>query len=74
MERNVGPREKYVRIGIGLAALSLLPFTRSRILSRLLGMTMAAGLGTGFSGRCPINRALGIRGGKKNRITRRSAA
>ncbi len=73
MKKNVGPREKYVRLGVGLAALSLLPFTKSRILSRLLGMTMAAGLSTGFAGFCPINRALRI-GSPKKAPRKRAAA
>jgi hypothetical protein len=60
MKPNVGEAEAYLRIGAGLTALALIPFTRSRWGTALLGMVAASGLETGISHYCPMSELLGI--------------
>lgn len=61
MKPNVGPRERYVRIGIGiLSAIAAITVARSKQTSALLGAIAASGIETGLSRYCPVNTLLGI--------------
>ena len=59
MRMNVGSRERYVRLGLGLAALGAMPFVRSRVARALLGAVATSGLSTGLTRYCPVNQAIG---------------
>ena len=61
MKHNVGPKERYGRIGLGLLSAvgaALLPV--DTIWRVALGVMALAGVGTGVSRYCPVNQALGI--------------
>lgn len=61
MKPNVGPKERYVRIGVGvLAAVAAMTFSKSKTLSTLLGVVAASGIRTGISRYCMINELLGV--------------
>jgi hypothetical protein len=61
MKPNVGPKERYVRIGLGiLSGVAALTLAKSRKSSLLLGMAAASGIETGLSRYCPGNTLLGI--------------
>lgn len=61
MKPNVGPRERYVRIGLGiLSAIAALTVARTKQSSALLGAMAASGIETGLSRYCPVNTLLGI--------------
>lgn len=61
MKPNVGSKERYVRIGIGLlSGVVALTLVKSRKTSLLLGMAAASGIETGLSRYCLINEVLGI--------------
>lgn len=59
MKMNVGSRERYMRLGLGVAALAAIPFVHSRFARMLLGTVAGSGLSTGLARYCPINQALG---------------
>lgn len=59
MKMNVGSKERYLRLGLGVAAVAAMPFFRSRIARLLLGTLATSGLSTGFTRYCPVNQALG---------------
>lgn len=56
---NVGSTERYMRLGLGVAAVAAMPFIRSRIGRILLGSVATSGFTTGITRYCPINEALG---------------
>jgi hypothetical protein len=59
--RNVGPRERYGRIGIGiLSGIGAVFLPAEAIVRVALGIIGIVGLGTGVSRYCPVNRLLGI--------------
>lgn len=61
MKRNVGERERYGRLGLGVlsgAGAIFLPV--GTVVQVLLGVVAVAGLATGTSRYCPINQAFGI--------------
>jgi hypothetical protein len=61
MKPNVGSKERYVRIGLGiLSGVAALTWAKSRKSSLLLGMVAASGIETGLSRYCPANTLLGI--------------
>lgn len=60
MKMNVGPNEKYMRIGMGIFAAAIIPFVRSGWAKSLLGMAATSGIATGVTRYCPINQALGL--------------
>lgn len=61
MKPNVGEKERYLRIGLGVAAgIAAVTLSRSRGLSALLGAVAASGIETGVSRYCPVSDALGI--------------
>lgn len=61
MNKNVGTKEKYVRIGLGVAAgLAALKFRKNKLVSGLLVSAAASNLKTGFSQYCPMKAALGF--------------
>lgn len=61
MKPNVGPNERYVRIGLGiLSAIAAVTIAKSRKTSALLGAVAASGIETGLSRYCLVNTLLGI--------------
>lgn len=61
MKRNVGNRERYARIGVGiLSGVGAIFLPASNAVRVLLGVIGLGGLGTGASRYCPVNQALGI--------------
>lgn len=56
---NVGNNERYMRLGLGVAALAAMPFIKSSIGRILLGTVATSGFATGITRYCPINQALG---------------
>ena len=61
MKPNVGEKERYVRLGLGvLAGLAAIKYARSPKVSALLGVMAASGIETGLSRYCPMSDVLGI--------------
>lgn len=61
LKRNVGPRERVVRLGGGIAAGAAAMLLPELGLLRIpLGLLGFIGLATGSSRYCPVNEALGI--------------
>ncbi|TFZ04744.1 YgaP family membrane protein [Ramlibacter rhizophilus] len=59
--RNVGGWDRDLRIGLGIAALAFAALPRAGSGPRVGALAVAAiALGTGLSGYCPANQALGI--------------
>ncbi|RZA09411.1 MAG: DUF2892 domain-containing protein, partial [Proteobacteria bacterium] len=61
MDKNVGTNERYVRIGLGIAA-GLLAFKmrKSKVASGLLFSGAASAIKSGVSQYCPMKAALGM--------------
>lgn len=61
MKPNVGSKERYLRLGLGiLAGIGTVKFSKSKTTSALLGVIAASGIETGLSRYCPLNEVLGI--------------
>lgn len=61
MEKNVGTKERYVRIGLGIAAgLAALKMRKSKLASGLLFSAAASAIKSGVSQRCPMKEKLGL--------------
>ncbi len=59
MKTNVGSNERYVRLGLGLAAAAAFPFIRSIWGRSVLGLAATSGISTGLARYCPLNEAFG---------------
>ena len=72
MKKNVGTKEKYVRIGLGVAAgIAALKFRKNKLVSGLLFSAAASNLKSGVSQYCPLKSALGFENLDLNKITRK---
>lgn len=61
MKRNVGVRERYGRIGVGvLSGVGAIFLPAGTVVRAALGIIGLAGLGTGVTRYCPANQILGI--------------
>jgi hypothetical protein len=60
MKQNVGPMERYIRLGAGATAALALPFAKSAWSRALLGLVATSGFGTGLTRYCPLNQAFGV--------------
>jgi hypothetical protein len=61
MEKNVGTKERYVRIGLGIAAgLAAFKMRKSKLASGLLVSAAASALKSGVSQYCPMKAKLGL--------------
>jgi hypothetical protein len=71
MRRNVGSKERIVRliIGSGAAAAAILAPLRWPWRAAL-GSVAASGIATGISRFCPINRAIGVGRGGRSHVRR----
>lgn len=65
LECNVGPAERYVRLGMGLTAAAMaiggVPSERWRL---PLSLAALSGIFTGITRYCPLNALLGIHNGQ----------
>lgn len=60
MTQNVSPKERYLRLAVGLAAAYAATKTRGWTRSALSSMAVS-GIGTALTRYCPINEAMGRR-------------
>lgn len=61
MEKNVGTTERYIRIGLGLAAgLVAFKMRKSKLASGLLATAAASVIKSGVTQRCAVKEKLGI--------------
>lgn len=61
MKQNVGTKESYVRIGLGLmAGLAAIGWSRSRVGRSLLGMAAVSGLQSGLTRYCALKHLMGV--------------
>ncbi len=61
MEKNVGTKERYLRIGLGLAAgVAAFKMRKSKLASGLLVSAAASALKSGVSQYCPMKAKLGL--------------
>jgi len=75
MEKNVGTKERYVRIGLGVVAgLAAFKMRKSKIASGLLVSAAASAIKSGVSQYCPMKAKLGIGAGEESMDSPRLAS
>lgn len=70
MTKNLNSTEKYLRIGLGVAAgIAALSLVKSRTLRGLLGTVAISALQSGLSGRCALKQLLSANAKKPDSLS-----